>query len=353
MSDLDADDKQHLLFSEDGHERSDELLRLTLPFLSRNSLNVNPVNYSLIYHYFAGHDEKLKSTLDQYFNQDHPLSHEDSVELFHRFLYDFDEKTAESFRQALLKVSAQIFGALVDMAGQTSISNQGLMKHIDKLAVSEKSEDVLGAVSDIIAETRNIVSETNKLTNELNTSKNEMSKVVAELESAKEAATSDALTGLRNRRMFDETLKRLIKETDNSHVAAFCLIIIDIDHFKQINDSYGHLQGDKVLQAIGKLLQQNTKGADISARYGGEEFAILLPQTRMTHAFSLAENLRLQIGKMRLKKSGSGEILKKITASSGIAAYRLGEAGEDFVSRADTALYRAKKLGRNRVVLAE
>jgi diguanylate cyclase len=127
----------------------------------------------------------------------------------------------------------------------------------------------------------------------------------------------------------------------------------DIDHFKRVNDSYGHLIGDKVLHAVGRALQANVKGKDTASRFGGEEFAVLLPQTPLEGAARLAETLRATIASGRVKSVGSGETVGNITISIGVACYRAGEPAAEFIARADRALYAAKTRGRNRVCLAE
>ena len=130
-------------------------------------------------------------------------------------------------------------------------------------------------------------------------------------------------------------------------------MILDIDHFKTINDTHGHLVGDKVLIGIAKQLLNQMRGNDYLSRYGGEEFAILLLDTPITGAFTVAENLRRAIGRSRLKHSTTGQKIGKVTTSIGIACYRADETHEDLIQRCDQALYRAKSLGRDRTVIAD
>jgi diguanylate cyclase len=351
--DATTDKLPYLLFREDPRDRIDELLRLTLPYLTRHDLPVDHVHFSLGYHYHAGHDQRLKQVLDAHFEQHDSLSREDAVDLFHRFIYDFDEKAAENFRVELIKIAMVMVDSLAKLGGQASEANGKIREQIDRLIHCARSDDVLQVVSRIITEARNLAAETGHFSDELVVSRGELTKVVAELESVKLEANIDPLTGINNRRVFERTLKQLIEETVQTHVANFSLVFMDIDHFKRVNDNFGHLQGDKVLRAIGTLMRQHTKGGDLLARYGGEEFVILLPDTRVTNAFNLAENLRLKINKLKIKKTSDSVVLDNITASFGVAAYRLGEEQDDFIARCDKALYRAKKLGRDRVVLAD
>ncbi|WP_319379780.1 GGDEF domain-containing protein [Thiomicrorhabdus sp.] len=128
------------------------------------------------------------------------------------------------------------------------------------------------------------------------------------------------------------------------------LILCDIDHFKQFNDTYGHLIGDSILRYFAGLLKRDALDGQVTCRYGGEEFVILLPDTAFDRAVDLAENKRHAIESAQLKRKGSEQTLKQVTASFGVACYRRGEETEGFIKRADDALYKAKNSGRNRLV---
>ncbi|WP_052440262.1 GGDEF domain-containing protein [Geobacter sp. OR-1] len=162
-------------------------------------------------------------------------------------------------------------------------------------------------------------------------------------EKVKELATKDGLTGLFNRRVFDELLS---VEMNRKELKPISLLLIDLDDFKRINDSFGHPAGDEVLAAVGKILKEGCRGSDLVARYGGEEFAVMLPSTPSSVAFEIAQRLRTRIASTVFVFSGK---TVKLTASIGIAQASQGSSGavEQLVSRADQALYRAKKNGKN------
>jgi diguanylate cyclase len=119
------------------------------------------------------------------------------------------------------------------------------------------------------------------------------------------------------------------------------MLMFDIDHFKSFNDSYGHLTGDQVLRLVGMSLKQTIKGQDITARYGGEEFAVVLPNTALRQALTVADHIRRAVMAKELKKKSTGEILGRVTISVGVST---------LIERADACLYAAKRNGRNRVV---
>ncbi|MBU4270555.1 MAG: GGDEF domain-containing protein [Planctomycetes bacterium] len=148
---------------------------------------------------------------------------------------------------------------------------------------------------------------------------------------------TDPLTGVNNRRGLDDSLGTQLALMTRYH-SVFSLVMFDIDHFKQINDQEGHLNGDRVLQELARLLDGSIRETDIIARYGGEEFVIVMPQTDLDGASMFAERLR----------AGVAERMT-ITVSGGVAAARESDDPESLIARADTALYNAKTAGRNRV----
>ncbi len=128
------------------------------------------------------------------------------------------------------------------------------------------------------------------------------------------------------------------------------LLMFDIDHFKSFNDSYGHLTGDQVLRLVGMSLKQTIKGQDITARYGGEEFAVVLPNTALRQALTVADHIRRAVMSKELKKKSTGEILGRVTISVGVSMLKPGDDTDSLIERADACLYAAKRAGRNRVV---
>jgi diguanylate cyclase (GGDEF)-like protein len=156
---------------------------------------------------------------------------------------------------------------------------------------------------------------------------------------------TDPLTGLLNRRGFDATAERVI---GTSRGGLFSLIVCDIDHFKSINDTYGHRGGDNVLRSVATILREASRGGDVVARIGGEEFVVLLLETDAAEARVFAERLREDLERARFTAVAPG---RSVTASFGIAQRREEETVWDVVSRADRALYAAKNAGRNRSLI--
>jgi diguanylate cyclase (GGDEF)-like protein len=161
-------------------------------------------------------------------------------------------------------------------------------------------------------------------------------------------ANNDALTGLPNKRATDDTLKRMVAQANRS-ANPLTALMLDLDHFKQINDRYGHGKGDEVLASVGATIQACLRESDFAGRFGGEEFLVLLPDTTAEGALNVAERLRAAIEQTKVNG-----VERDITASLGIADL-LAQAGsaEGLIHEADRALYAAKAGGRNRVVVSD
>ena len=173
-----------------------------------------------------------------------------------------------------------------------------------------------------------------------------LQQAMADKEKLERLATFDSLTGLYNRRAILGKLHELINLA-NRYKEDFSLSMLDIDHFKRVNDRYGHLTGDEVLEKIATLIRRNIRDTDIVGRYGGEEFIIILPKTNLSSAWVVAERLRTIIEKTEMKDS-AGNVFA-ITVSQGLAGWERDEDATSLISRADEALYKAKEKGRNRV----
>lgn len=165
---------------------------------------------------------------------------------------------------------------------------------------------------------------------------------------AEEEALTDPLTGIGNRRKFDVVLAEAIRASEDGR-SPLSLIICDIDHFKAVNDAFGHRIGDEVIKTFARMLVTSVRDADTVTRYGGEEFAIILPGTDEAAAASIAERMRVQLEIKKLTIRQTKREVGRLTASFGVAERRQDDGVEALVHRTDGQLYKAKAAGRNRV----
>ena len=187
---------------------------------------------------------------------------------------------------------------------------------------------------------------TQTLRTQLSNSAEVIRKLKQELDEATSLAKTDSLTGIPNRRGFDELVAERIQHA-NKKQRSFALLLLDLDHFKKINDHFGHLVGDSALRYIARSLHKETKGQDAISRLGGEEFAILLTDIEFNNAMLVAEKIRTHIAAKSLRVKDHDDPLR-FTISIGVAMYQFGENADRLFERADKALYMAKRTGRNR-----
>jgi two-component system cell cycle response regulator len=200
----------------------------------------------------------------------------------------------------------------------------------DTLCIEHQMADLLQAIGD------------NKVRTQLFALKRTVDRARAKLDNL---ANRDRLTRLYNRRFFDTELDREL-ERARRYKHNLSLLILDLDHFKAVNDEYGHRKGDQVLTAIAAIISANTRRSDLAARYGGEEIAIVIPQMKPGSAVAAAEKLRALIEREAPRRTGLA-----ITVSVGVAMFETADTAGDLIGRADEALYKAKKRGRNRVIV--
>jgi diguanylate cyclase len=172
-----------------------------------------------------------------------------------------------------------------------------------------------------------------------------------ELNQVKKESMTDALTGVANRKAFNSSLETLSQDV-RAEGLSMCVLLVDIDHFKRFNDTYGHLVGDRVLRFVATTIQRCVKGKDAVARFGGEEFAVILPETELAGAEVVAEQIRMAVSDGELRDKHSGARYGRITVSIGVGQCRRNELATELLERVDRALYRAKDKGRNRTANA-
>jgi diguanylate cyclase len=240
--------------------------------------------------------------------------------------------------------------AMIDAAAGTASNYSENLADMSQKISSAKDREGLRSIVESLVETTNDMQRTNNsLEQKLTASKQEINQLQENLETVRTESLTDPLTGVANRKFFDETLSRAISDA-NAHGEPFSLLMVDIDHFKTFNDNYGHQTGDQVLRLVASSLKQNVKGQDIAARYGGEEFAVVLPNTQLRSALTVADHIRRAAMSKELMKRSTGQHLGRITVSVGVATVHKGDTAQTLIERADACLYSAKRNGRNRVI---
>ena len=213
---------------------------------------------------------------------------------------------------------------------------------------SASGDQLHRVVGGLLDETRRMAERSKEVEQSLAASNAEIAELRDQIAVISNEAMTDALTGLRNRKSFDEQIAERSAEAAETG-EPLALLMLDIDHFKRFNDTYGHLLGDEVIRLVGGCLTNCTKGRDVPCRYGGEEFAVILPATDLHGAATVAEQIRATVAGKKITRKRTNETLGTVTLSIGAAEWHPSEPLEDWVQRADQALYAAKAGGRNRV----
>ena len=331
-------------------EISAERLRLALPLMVKNGVAINPQNYTVWYEYVAGTDERLKQEIDAQLQREQRVGDEATKQLYQKYFSCQFERKLEPMQKAMREIVSLLFGYLAEMDDQASKYGDTLTHYGNELRGDLAVTDVQRILNALVDHTQSLRSAQSSVRHRLNESTAELERLRLELETAKREAATDPLTGVLNRKGLQVALERAISEY-HSGGTPLCLLMIDIDHFKKVNDYYGHLLGDKVLRLVGTTLRQSIKGRDTAARYGGEEFAVLLPDTPLEGAKTLADQIRIAISAGRILRVDNRQSIGQITVSIGLTAHRFGEAPEQTLERADEALYQSKRSGRNRVTV--
>ena len=221
--------------------------------------------------------------------------------------------------------------------------------HIDRAAAPSELKQVVSGLSDA---TTRVQIENATLERRLETSTKEVARLREHLEQVRRDSMTDALTNLANRKAFDENLEKACVQAGLRNEVV-TLAVVDIDHFKMFNDTWGHQTGDQVLRYVASVIGRISKNPRVAARYGGEEFAIIFPGEGALQVEAALNAIREDIGSRALRRRSTNDELGAVTISGGLAQRRPGESGTLLLDRADEALYASKHGGRDRVTSAE
>ncbi len=333
-------------------ERSAELLRLTLPMISRHGRGFAPISYAVWYEYVRGTNKDLRAELDELVRSNQRISESLTFEIYQRHVVDKMEQAMREGRASLLDLMKQVDDSVRSASSSTTRFDERLDDFATAIDADPTPDEIKAHVGSLREDIRSVNEQMQGLQSHLETTRRDVQQLAEELLRAKEEAQLDPLTGLLNRRGFDLALSAQLDKARNSDPdkpEPVTLILLDIDRFKDINDKYGHLFGDKVIQGLSRVMDGAVMRKDFVSRYGGEEFAIILPATDATGGIAVAERIRETVSLSRIRRANANETISNITISAGVATYRPGDTQDTIVDRADRALYQAKNEGRNRV----
>jgi diguanylate cyclase len=334
----------------DEYERTMAFAELALGQIRSLRQTAVPRNYEIWYVYATGYNAPLNKIINETLARNGKLTEADLEQIYETYLSHI--KTSDRID----KVGARVIGEIDDVMrfindalGMSADYDAGLAGASERLLTAENRDQVKAIVESLVNSTQQMRDTNKALERRLMLSKAGISSLQQSLEAIRAESLTDPLTGLANRKYFDHSIEMAVQNALASG-DPLSLVMFDIDHFKSFNDTYGHLTGDQVLRLVATSLKQTIKGQDITARYGGDEFAVVLPNTALRQALTVADHIRRAVMSKELKKKSTGEMLGRVTVSIGVSMLTPGDDTDSLIERADVCLYAAKRAGRNRVV---
>ena len=334
----------------EGLGRATEVSKEVIAILVQRNIPPTPKVYTVLYAYIVDANPDLTKEINSLLAEDN-----DSLVDILSALYDKhygSDDAEEAFEGAVLQMEGKI-GNILEIITAASGDNKDYGEALQVSMGGLKNEpnvtNIALILNTLVDQTESILNKNEMLQGKLEESTEEINNLRKNLGTAKQEALIDGLTAVANRKCFDIALKSAVNDFEHSE-KIFCVAMVDIDHFKIFNDTFGHQTGDKVLKAVAQIIRQSVRDDDIVARYGGEEFAIILPDITLVSAFALCERMRVAVSRKKLRNRKSGQDLGRINVSIGISEYRNNESASDLLKRADGCLYHAKENGRNMTI---
>ncbi|MBI3439032.1 MAG: GGDEF domain-containing protein [Proteobacteria bacterium] len=321
----------------------------TLDLMRLHGVPPTSANYEVWLSYRINRQQALREAIDARIGSGEGFTSEFNAEIHERFFTGLGASTQILLAgERIAKDLAEVVAFLKQSEEKSGAYGKKLENAATDLNRGLAPEQIRQVVSSLAAATLDMANHNKTLNVQLQRSTREVDTLRTSLESVRLESLTDALTGLANRRMFDETLKMRLEEARAQHTE-LCLVLCDIDHFKRFNDTWGHHTGDQILRFLASSLQAYARPDHLVARYGGEEFAMILPRVNARTAMQTAEALRAAIQAKRLRRRSTNEDLGQVTVSIGIARLQPGDTPAGLIERSDACLYASKRNGRNQV----
>ncbi|MGN6308467.1 MAG: GGDEF domain-containing protein [Xanthobacteraceae bacterium] len=334
----------------DEFDRSIALAEIALGQIKSLKQLALPRNYEIWYVYATGANPALNKAIDETLARSGKVTEANLAQIHDTYLsHTRDVDQIDQLGARVIHEIDDVMNVVDDALGITSTFGDNLVDAGKKLALAASRDHVKAIIETLVRSTHDMQKTNLALERRIKTSRQAIHTLQQNLEAIRAETLTDPLTGLGNRKYFDRAVADAVT-TSMAGGRPLSLLMFDIDHFKSFNDNYGHLTGDQVLRLVALSLKQTINGQDIIARYGGEEFAVVLPNTSLRHALTVAENIRRAVMSRELKKKSTGEILGRVTISVGVSALQSGDDVYALIERADLCLYAAKRNGRNRVI---
>ncbi len=331
-------------------DRSFFIAQRAIELMRTYGSSADPRSYEVWYTYVSGSKPAMNDVIKKITAERGSLKDADIETVYNDHLASLRAaRDTEKASTLMLDEIDQVMNMIDAALGSTTQYGEQLQAFSDDLAGPVDRNRVRELIASVVLETQQVTATNRQLESRLKETRTEIETLRETLDVVRVEAITDPVTGIANRKHFQDMLHKSV-ESANASKAPLALIVIDIDHFKRFNDLYGHLTGDQVLRLVAMTMREQVKSKATLARFGGEEFGIIMPDTSLSHARAVAEEIRQSVLNRELVKRSTGESLGKITVSVGVSDFRHGEGGTSFLDRADQCMYVAKRSGRNRTV---
>jgi diguanylate cyclase len=331
-------------------ERDVNVLKVVLPLMSHHAAGYHPISYTVWYEYAMGGNAALRTQIDEEIAREPRLSVSMTYALYVTHLVEPAQQALLSARSGLLDTVGRIQHAVHEVDQHA----ERFEEHLDRFHQGVAGTPATGALgaqaASMLEASRELATRFRAFHESMDRSRDEVRRLTDELYRLRNDAQTDALSGLLNRRGFERALERLAPG-DRAPPGGLAIVMIDIDGFKKVNDSYGHPLGDVVIAAVGRSINECVGGAGIAARYGGDEFVVLLPGQSPEQARQMAESIRVRVEQGKIRRRQKDDAIGGVTVSAGMATWGPGDDFIALIDRVDRALYASKRAGRNRVTV--
>ena len=293
-------------------EASGEILRLLINEMAKHPAAFTPLSYAVWYEHKSGINHALSDAIGR-LNENGEKFDDAAIENLHfEYIAELSSKIEQAVRISMLQVLSRFAEFTKETDIQANKFSDSLKVYHEALKQDLDPPKLVALINGVAGDTNRMLGHMQKMHTELAATRQKTNELYQELKTAREEAIIDPLTGILNRRGFESSAKQIMAEHIESN-RSICLLMIDIDHFKQINDAYGHLFGDKAIRVIAETLKSKVRGQDLVARMGGEEFAVLLAETDLAGARIVAEHIRRTIAACQIHRLGTHENIGDIT----------------------------------------
>jgi diguanylate cyclase len=328
-----------------------EIARKALDLMAERSISPTPQNYAVFTAYMADGNSELCLELQGALSTGGPITCEFLEDLYDRhFTFKRMQDAVIDAGGAMSRELGAVVKTLEAAERDTAAYGEALAGATGQLGSATDSSAIKRMVEGLVSATSRMQRRSRELERRLQETSQEVDQLRSNLEKVREEAMTDALTGVANRKRFDESMRKARRDADTKG-EAFSLILCDIDHFKRFNDTWGHQTGDQIIRFVAACLSRFAREHHVVARYGGEEFGVVLPSTSLDEARTIAEKVRSTVESKRLLRKSTNEDLGNLTVSLGVSQFRDGESVEGLIERCDTNLYKSKQTGRNRITV--